>query len=703
MNKPFSIGRSESASAAGAREARPDGDSSNWELAAYQEATNQLASFFELSHDLLCIVGEDGRFVRVSSSFESVLGYSPAEVKVKHFSEIVHEEDVIKSHEAFSRISSSHDLVNFVNRIRSSDGEYRHIEWNANISGGLIFAMGRDITSHLQSEIDLSWARQGAEAANQAKSQFIANMSHEIRTPMNGVMGAMDILSRSKLDPRQARFVAIARQSAEQLLGLVNDILDLSKIESGKLDLEAKDFDLHDAIFDAAELFSDNAAAKGLELIVAVSPGVPRRVTGDPTRLRQVLVNLIGNAVKFTKKGEVSVRAAVSRVNANEATVKIEVRDTGIGIDEQALARLFKPFSQADSSTTREYGGTGLGLCIVKQIVEKMGGEVGVTSAPGEGSTFWFDAKLSLPRDKAGSEGKPTPAPLPGLRVLVVSNHPDTLEIAGFYLSAWRMNPLSASSVLEGEAALREAARDNKPFDFAIIDWALGEEEALAFARAVRANPGCEGTKQIFLAPMSMSLGSHEKAIEAGYAGFTGKPVRPSSLYDIMVGLLAADGDLGRLVPAAAVSGGASPGAKFHARVLLVEDNLVNAEIANVFLTELGCETVHAGDGRAALSACCDNRFDAVFMDCQMPFMDGFAATRAIRKMEAQENRPRTPIIALTANVFEKDRQECLAAGMDDFLSKPFTDEQLAAVLERALSGAYRGPKNTPVHGVAAD
>ena len=561
-----------------------------------------------------------------------------------------------------------------------------------------LLGISEDITERKQGEETLRKAKESAEAASVAKSQFLANMSHEIRTPMNGVLGMAELLLNTSLTDKQRHLAQSVHHSGSALLTLINSILDFSKVEAGKLELEHLEFALRETIEEAVDLFADPAERKGVNLTCFLPEEIPDQAIGDPARLRQVLLNLVGNALKFTARGEVTVWLHLLAQDAQTLTLKCAVTDTGIGIHPQAQTGLFTAFSQADGSTTRQFGGTGLGLAIVKQLVQLMGGEVGIASRPRQGSTFWFTVQLG----RATSRDSSQPAHeqfLRGLRVLIVDDHPTNLFVLNAHLTAWGAEVLSADSGASALERLTQSATTSPPIDLVLLDVHMPDMDGLMLARAIKADPALRRVD--LLALSSGERDAHRGAADPlGFVAWLQKPVRQSTLRTCLrnyrQGYVAA--------PAVGEGKALTPPA-LAGRVLLVEDNPVNREVAIGLLELLGCHVDSAKDGRQALEVSATSAYDIIFMDCQMPIMDGFTATARIRERERQTQAARTPIIALTANAMAGDRDHCLAAGMDDYLSKPFSQDQMKEMLSRwlsqtDLSSLHRDQTNTPSKAV---
>jgi CheY-like chemotaxis protein/two-component sensor histidine kinase len=478
---------------------------------------------------------------------------------------------------------------------------------------------------------------------------------------------------------KQRRFTETIRLSGQTLLAVINDILDFSKIESGKLELETVDFNLRETIEDIVGILADMAQRKSIELICNIHPDVPLSVKGDPGRLGQILTNLVSNAIKFTEKGEIEVKVTAAPAESDMVKLQFEIRDTGVGISPDARRRIFDAFAQEDESTTRKYGGTGLGLAIAKQLSEMMGGAIGVESEPGRGSRFWFTITLKRRRRAEGV----SPAQfndLRGIRILIVDDNSTNRSILHDQITAWGMSNGSAENGQKALELLRAAAKQGKPYDLAVVDMNMPGMNGIELARAIKKDPVIASVRLIMLTSVGY-LGDYEEALNSGFLSYLSKPVRQSQLYNCLLNVMnePAGGTPQKQCESAEPVKKCSV---FHGTVLLAEDNLVNQEVTRGFLEGLGCQVDIVGNGREAVEALGRKSYDLVFMDCQMPDVDGFEATSIIREQERNKNGRRVPIVALTAHALEGDREACLAADMDDYLAKPFTPEQLREKLE---------------------
>lgn len=548
----------------------------------------------------------------------------------------------------------------------------------------------RDISERKRLSEELSRARDMAMEASRLKSEFVANISHEIRTPLNAIVGMSDILLRRQLSDDLREFADTIHDSADSLLNIVNDILDYSRIEAGKLNLEITDFDIVSVVEGSTELIAGKAREKGLSLSAFIAPNVPGFLRGDPGRIRQVLLNLLTNSIKFTESGEVVVRVSLAASQEHNAIVEFSITDTGIGITTDALSRVFEPFTQADGSITRRYGGTGLGLSISKRLVGLMHGQIEATSAPAKGSRFWFTVPLS--RSLKRPQITASKQVFQDVKLLIVDGPPNASEIIQTYASSWGIRCETAATGEEALHMMRRESAANAPFDLAIVDFQLTYSDALALAQSVRKYDDIAHTKLILVSTFDDGDLS-EDALKAGFSAFLTKPVKQSRLYDCIINLLSAQGEAQDEAIAKSEPNNVTSSTHVNSSsksfapgklVLVVEDNAVNQKVAIMQLSELGYPAHAVSDGKEALESISRTDYALVLMDCQMPEMDGFEATKAIRRKESLTGR-HIPIVAMTAHAMPEDRFKCINSGMDDYISKPVKRRRLQEVLERYI------------------
>jgi PAS domain S-box-containing protein len=648
----------------------------------------------------------DGRFIQVNDALAAMLGYSSEELAGRRFEDLQHPDDRLASGAAHDEMISEKGVGRFERRYVTHDGATVWADVNVALvcnrrgERDYFVATFVDITARKEAEeglretnVQLGRAMtraielaSEADAANAAKSEFLANMSHEIRTPMNGVIGMAGLLLDTPLDQEQRRYAETVRSSGESLLAILNDILDISKIEAGRMDLETLDFDLRTLLNDFAALLATRAHEKGLEFICAAAPDVPGHLSGDAGRLRQILLNLAGNAVKFTQHGEVAVRAGLEWETDAEVMLRFSVKDSGIGIPRDKQTLLFQKFTQADASTTRKYGGTGLGLAISKQLAEMMGGEIGLVSEKDAGSEFWFTARFAKQPDRERNVSPP--AQVHGIRILVVDDNATNREVVTAQLQAWGVRPDEALDGAGALAALRRACDERDPYTVAILDMQMPGMNGAELGQVIKADQTLAATTLVLMTSLGGGVDAGEME-RIGFASCLVKPVRQSDLFDCLAAVLT-ERSVADRAPVEAPGPPAPPTATGRAvrgtvRILLAEDNTTNQQVALGILAKLGMRADAVANGAEAVRTLEAIPYDLVLMDVQMPEMDGLEATRRIRDPRSAVRDHGIPIIAMTANAQQKDRDQCREAGMDDYVAKPVAARALQEALERWL------------------
>jgi PAS domain S-box-containing protein len=654
--------------------------------------TRKQKQFFEtlFKNSPVAIVTLDANesILMCNPAFEELYGYQVNEIIGQNLDDLVAPPDIIHEGKALTEQTIQGKTVNLFGQRKRKDGSLVDVEIagvplieDQKIIGAL--AIYHDIT-------ELVTARKQAEAADRAKSEFLANMSHEIRTPMNGIMGMVELTLGTPLNPEQADYLNMTRESADTLLTLINDILDFSKIEAGHLDLEEIDFDLRSTVESVTSTMAERAEKKGLEMACLIYHDTPSYLSGDPGRLRQIMVNLMGNAIKFTERGEVVVRVQKEEENANEVMIRFEISDTGIGIPESRQEVIFNQFTQVDSSTTRKYGGTGLGLSISKQLSELMGGNIGVRSIAGEGSTFWFTARFRKQTSKKEETGYKVPVDLKNMHVLVIDDNATNRMILDKTLENFGLRVSLATGGQMGIDMLKSAANVGQPYELVLLDMQMPEMDGEQTLKAIKADKTIKDVITVILTSMG-TRGDASRLEAMGCAGYLLKPIKQQQLYDAILSIFVKKlRKTGKHKTSIVTRHTLSEEKRHLARILLAEDNPINQKLAVVLLQKAGYSIDVVNNGYEALEALKDYPYSIILMDVQMPEFDGLEATHTIRQNETEGEH--IPIIAMTAHAMKGDRERCLEAGMDDYLSKPLKIEEVLETIDKWVGVSFTRP-----------
>jgi PAS domain S-box-containing protein len=654
----------------------------------FKESEKRHRTIMETCADPFVVYDQTGRVTYLNPAFTETFGWGLDELLGRRIDFVPDQQAVQKTQKAIGTIMNGGTTVRFESRRVTKDGRILDVriagarlqDEKGNFEGSVVNL--HDITKEKQALLELEKAQKAAEEANCAKSQFLANMSHEIRTPMNGVVGMASLLLGTDLNEEQRDFALTIQNSSDSLLHIINDILDFSKIEAGQLDLETIDFDLRVTIDDITDLISCKAFEKGIEYVAMVYPDVQSHLRGDPVRLRQILINLLNNAIKFTHAGEVSLKVTLESESSKNVRLRFSVQDTGIGIPMEQVDQLFQSFSQADSSTTRRYGGTGLGLSISKQLAELMGGKIGVNSQQGVGSEFWFTVVLEK-QPQTNARQIIVPQTISGKRVLIVDDNATNRFVLQKQLMSWGCRIENAPDGFRALELLHSAVVENDPFEIAVLDMQMPAMDGATLGRQIKKDQRIQNTILVMMTSLG-ERGEVGRMEKIGFSAYLTKPVKMSKLHDCLA--MVTNGNqqkTERRHKAILTKYSLAEIKKQNTRILLAEDNLVNQKVAIKYFGKLGYNVDVVSNGKEAIAALSIHKFDIVFMDCQMPQMDGYQATGEIRNTDSPVLDHKVPIVAMTANAMEGDRDKCINAGMNDYLAKPIKPEDLSDMLDK--------------------